>query len=399
MRFQGTNFQSWAEFDLEISGLTVIVGRSSKGKSALFRALRGLFRNELATEYIRAGTDGMSVTATLDDTVVQATRTPKGSTKYQIGETKFAKLGGNVPEELLAFGMNPVRVGDFVFDPIFSGQFNAPFLVDPETTGPTKLNAILGAFASTEKLEVGKKAANLSITHKNSEAKTLAEEVSETERRRLRLEAFSREADALEPMIQALESRTQTLENKAYWVRTAEERLGVLLPLRSLVADIGIPDIRAAEGRAAAMDAAVQATNNYRLLRIYRRTQKAMEDVQEYLPTVERSQTACTAIQTARTHAPSVVAAKDIVERLNGVLIAMEQGFNHLSRLDSSIICVGAIQGCHADLIDLGTRKDSVDAELRQATASLAAQAHVACPRCGHRFDPNCEETCQTSKP
>ena len=106
MNLQGTNFQSWANFELDINGLTVIVGRSSKGKSALFRAIRGLFRNELASEYIRQGTEELQLTAVADGKTVTGIRSTKG-TKYQIGDKKFAKLGGNIPEEASGFRYEP----------------------------------------------------------------------------------------------------------------------------------------------------------------------------------------------------------------------------------------------------------------------------------------------------
>src|SRR5271156_1527253 len=172
MKLQGTNFQSLQSFDLDISGLTVIVGPSNRGKSAVFRALRGLFRNELPAEYIKTGTEGLKLIATVDGTPIVAERKDGKSTTYLIGPKEFKKLAKTIPPELKAFGMNEVEVGEFTIDPIFSRQNGKQFLIDPDGYSPMELNTILGAFASTEKLEGGKKAANLEIQHKNSEAKT-----------------------------------------------------------------------------------------------------------------------------------------------------------------------------------------------------------------------------------
>src|SRR5271165_2737581 len=104
MQFKGTNFQSLAGFDLDISGLTVIVGPSNKGKSAVFRALRGLFRNELPAEYIRTATDGLELIATVGGKAIVARRSAKGSTQYEIDGKEFKKLAKTVPLELKAFG-------------------------------------------------------------------------------------------------------------------------------------------------------------------------------------------------------------------------------------------------------------------------------------------------------
>jgi DNA repair ATPase RecN len=79
VKLSGRNFQSWASFDIEMDGLTVVTGPSDVGKSALFRALRGVLRNEISAEYVRDGQDEpLTVKFEWDGHTVVAKRKPKG---------------------------------------------------------------------------------------------------------------------------------------------------------------------------------------------------------------------------------------------------------------------------------------------------------------------------------
>ena len=73
------NFQSHAHTEIELApSLTVLVGESDTGKSAVIRALRWLLLNEpRGREFIRAGTTECRVTAILyDGTRITRERTP-----------------------------------------------------------------------------------------------------------------------------------------------------------------------------------------------------------------------------------------------------------------------------------------------------------------------------------
>jgi predicted ATPase len=53
MKFSGKNFQPWPDFDIDIEGLTIVIGPSNEGKSSIYRALRGILRNDINEGYIR----------------------------------------------------------------------------------------------------------------------------------------------------------------------------------------------------------------------------------------------------------------------------------------------------------------------------------------------------------
>ena len=266
MRLSGKNFQSWAVFDVEVDGLTMLTGPSDTGKSAIFRALKGALRNELPAEWVRDGQDDpMEVAVEWGGRTVVAQRSRKGSTRYVVygqgveGEEcpdparcpappgaphcHYAKLAGAAPEFLTDLRFNEVAVGDFDVDPIFGRQNSAQFLIDPETFKPTEVNAILGAFGGTEKLERGKKEANLRKTQRDSEARGLAAQIRAAEERKGALAGMKGEADGLDLVLRASEAAIATLEAESAWLGGALAALRRLEPLRGVVGAVVLPDM------------------------------------------------------------------------------------------------------------------------------------------------------------
>jgi hypothetical protein len=391
MQFKGTNFQSLTGFDLDVSGLTVIVGPSNKGKSAVFRALKGLFRNALPAEYIRSGSDGLSLTASLDGHIITATRAGKGSTQYKIDTKEFKKLNQTVPVELAAFGMNEVEVGDFTIDPIFARQHGKQFLVDSEGYSPMELNTILGAFASTEKLEAGKKVANLEITHKNSEAKTIAEEINASESRKASLAELDKNAGKLAGDLKSLEPVVQALEVKKAWLEAARARQAVLWPLQAALAKLSVPDMAEIARLRVAYDYAVQATNSFRLSRFYTRVREAGEFTGIEWLAVERLWRGAQALRALDAVLSSPV--RSYVKQVRGihdeVLLELEgtepmvDGIIKLEQYRVSLDTVAAarqrLQALDADIL-------KANAGVEEAMAEMVKRNEIECPKCGERF-------------
>jgi DNA repair ATPase RecN len=243
MKFSGSNFQSWSEFDLEISGLTVVTGVSNRGKSALFRALKGLLRNELGANYVRLKQkEPLELTLKTNGHEIKAERPRDGSTSYVIDGKPFTSLARAVPEDLKKLGYEEITVGEFKVDPIFSDQSDPHFLLDKRTYGPGMLNAILGAFGGTEKLELGKKEANLRITQKNGEAKTLSFEIAEAHARAAKLAALVEQGGQIAIEIHTLESSARALEHRAAWTRVTDQIRTRLSPLLQILSALDIPD-------------------------------------------------------------------------------------------------------------------------------------------------------------
>ncbi len=255
IKLTGRNVQPWEEFALDIGGLTLIVGPSNAGKSSIYRTLRGVLRNDLPSDFVRNGQDGrLEVVLEVPGTEpIKATRTRKGTTKYEIGKddkgkpVRYEALGDSVPEPMKGMGFGRVQVGETTIDPIFSEQNRAQFLIDTEKWKPSDLSSVLGAFSSTERLDAGKREAGLRITQRNSEARTLAEEIRETEERRGRLLRLSEETEAALHWAGSFETRANHYESQGLTIASLLAGMARLGLLRRLGSGIVVPDLSVTE--------------------------------------------------------------------------------------------------------------------------------------------------------
>jgi hypothetical protein len=246
MKFSGENFQPWPAFDLDINGLTIVIGPSNEGKSSIYRALLGLVRNELDVAYIRNPKDEpLKLTLEHDGHTIVATRSKRGSVTYIVDgdeNNKFSKLDGDIPEIVKKLNFGEIKIGDFVFDPVFASQNRPQFLIDNKTYKPSEINAILGAFGGTEKLEAGKKQANLLKTQKDGEARVLAAQIRNAEERKARLGGMSAKAHALADELHALEAASRKLESESHWLVECVIRRLRLEPLQRIAEALILPD-------------------------------------------------------------------------------------------------------------------------------------------------------------
>jgi exonuclease SbcC len=244
IKLSGRNFQSWESFDLTLAGLTVLTGPSDTGKSAIFRALKGVLRNELPSDWIRNDQDeSLEVRLELDNHIVTVKRPLKGSTTYTIDDKVFAKLAGAIPDKVKELKFGDVVIGEYDVDPIFGRQNSPQFLIDPDTFKPPEVNAILGAFGGTEKLEHGKKEANLRKTQKDAEARTLAVQIRDAEERKAALTIMQTQGDSLETVLQELEATILIMELENHWLEQAITCRQRIIPLREIQETLILPDI------------------------------------------------------------------------------------------------------------------------------------------------------------
>ena len=244
IKLSGKNFQSWDAFDLTLAGLTVLTGPSDTGKSAIFRALKGVLRNELPIDWIRNDQDeSLEVRLELDNHIVTVKRPLKGSTTYTIDDKVFAKLAGAIPDKVKELKFGDVVIGEYDVDPIFGRQNSPQFLIDPDTFKPPEVNAILGAFGGTEKLEHGKKEANLRKTQKDAEARTLAVQIRDAEERKDALTVLQTQGDSLETVLQELEATILIVELENHWLEQAIACRQRIIPLREIQETLILPDI------------------------------------------------------------------------------------------------------------------------------------------------------------
>ena len=386
MKFSGTNFQRWQEFDLEITGLTVVTGESNLGKSAIYRALYGLLRNELSERFVRLGQKKpLSLTLDFDGHKVIAERSRDGSSKYTIDGEDFAKLARKIPDDLKKLGFDEITVGEHAVDPMFAVQDDPEFLLNRKAYPPAMLNAILGAFGGTEKLEAGKKEANLRITHKNGEAKTLSFEIAEAEQRKATLETLSAQSNQIAVQIHSLESSARLLEHRAGWTRVAHQRLSRLAPLLQILSQLDVEKMRNLQNEASNLqntilnlqiagrgqhrtsalelcehELGVIGTSWSEFVTLY----KKVKALQETAPLVEENE-ASTAIADAT--------------KLNDTIGLIENLAYEATRREQSIRLIGQVE-------QLRARVEEVQHERLHIEAQQADATKVQCPKCGTEF-------------
>lgn len=140
MKIKVRNFQSLSHVDLDVSGLTVLVGPSNWGKSALVRAITAALFNRPGEDFIRHGQTKAQVI--LED-LPTVTGTPltvnweKGHNlnQFTINGVEYKKVGLTAPPILQSSGYKDIFIGDKErqkgeeIRPQIGGQFDPPFLL------------------------------------------------------------------------------------------------------------------------------------------------------------------------------------------------------------------------------------------------------------------------------
>ncbi|RJQ31174.1 MAG: hypothetical protein C4589_02020, partial [Peptococcaceae bacterium] len=175
------NFQSHEYTEIDLSpGLTVIIGESDRGKSAVIRALRWLFLNEpKGSDFIRAGASGCRVTAVFDDGTVVSRERGRNKNFYAVAYPDgrreiYEGFGADIPAEVTGLhGICKVRLDDGLEVSLnFALQLDSPFLL--AGPGSTKAKAI-GRLHGVHIVDAAVRAAMRDITRLQQEEKRLEE--------------------------------------------------------------------------------------------------------------------------------------------------------------------------------------------------------------------------------
>ena len=177
------NFQSHENSIINLDpGVNVIVGRTDSGKSAVIRALRWVFFNEpRGTDFIRKGTDAVSVELTYDDgTIVRRIRNKKDN-GYEIeidGQTEYYYgIGSDVPEEIIKItGVRKVKFSENN-DPIminFQNQHDGAFMLNDS---PAQKAKSIGYISNVNILDDAIRRANQNEQQANQAKKRFEEEL------------------------------------------------------------------------------------------------------------------------------------------------------------------------------------------------------------------------------
>ena len=240
MQMHVQNYQSWSDATISLDGLTVLVGPSTLGKSCFGRALRRSLRNDIPAGHIKLGTSKVEIDVEWGGLELHVERAAKtsASTIYRFGDKVYEKLGGAVPQEIQDMSFGPVEINGVSIDPLFAGQFDTQFMVG---STPAELNAVLKAFACTEKLDRGRKVLGVRVSEINASAKAMMPIISGLEEQEAQLESVLDVAKEPVAFMQALLGKTQRMSKAQKHLQTLDQahaqgalstqRLGCLLTL------------------------------------------------------------------------------------------------------------------------------------------------------------------------
>lgn len=196
------NYQSHTDTEFELGPLTVLVGASSTGKSAITRAIKALASNQSGKDFITHGENTMQISATTDKgTVVLTKGKPEDSYVILLNDDpnnprRFTKLGGNVPQEVTDFlGIAPKDAVNF------AGQFDMPYLL---RSSPAEVARTLGEITNVAAVF---EAARESLRRKNQFSSTLKTRENDVTALEPRLNEFT----SLEERLTAIEAAEAAL--------------------------------------------------------------------------------------------------------------------------------------------------------------------------------------------
>lgn len=182
------NYQSLKDVTIEPGRLTVIVGDSDVGKSAIVRAIKSVLINRAGTDFITHGQQSVGVALAFDDGGAVAWQKAESATYNIIAKGEkltFTKMGTRVPQEVSdVLKMGEVVVGDEKLNVNVHDQFDQPFLI----TSTASLRArLLGELSGINILYLAIQEAR---RREQQSKRTQSIRVSDLEQTKLRLQAF-----------------------------------------------------------------------------------------------------------------------------------------------------------------------------------------------------------------
>ncbi|ACX52839.1 SMC domain protein [Ammonifex degensii KC4] len=221
------NFQSHRYTEIELSPtVTVLVGESDRGKSAVVRALRWLFYNRPQGEgLVRAGSHRCRVAVELEDGLL-VEREREGKTnryciKYPDGKSlRLESPGRSVPKEVEELtGIKPYSIGNQSLELHLAHQLDPPFLL---RESPSVRAQVIGQIAGADLFQRAAKAALREQSQWQGRIKSLEESVA----------ALRKKISPLQEELPQLEEKLKTVRELVNGVLKAEERRAELLCLK-----------------------------------------------------------------------------------------------------------------------------------------------------------------------
>lgn len=233
------NYQSIGKADIDLKGLTVIVGKGNLGKSALLRAIQACLFNETGPGMIRQGQRATDVTLTFEGDCSVHWHKDDKTARYDVdiaGATvPYTKLAGKVPAELIdLFGVHAVEIDStFSITPQVHNQFDSPFLLQESSARAART---LGKMTKLEPILRSQMQAASDLRKARQDVQAREREIAELEARQAELPDVSIMAalilKAAENLRQADERTTRMgqVEDTLYALGLAERAMEITPP-------------------------------------------------------------------------------------------------------------------------------------------------------------------------
>ncbi len=227
------NFQSHKKTIVEFAPngqLTVVIGPSDTGKTAIIRALRWVLNNApQGIDFIRAGCTFARVSIEYQSGHIVIRERSASKNQYKIiapntareAPEVFEGFGIDVPLEIRKItGVQPVTIGDLELNLNLAEQLDGPFLGKSVSAGTRA--KVLGKLAGTEEIDQAGKTLGTDLFHRNQDKTDLTAELAD-------LETAISGYDYLPVMAQKIAQ----LEQLAETIRSGQERYEKLIALKN----------------------------------------------------------------------------------------------------------------------------------------------------------------------
>jgi hypothetical protein len=239
LKVKVSNFQSIKEAEVEIKGLTVVIGENSIGKSALARAISGVFSNTRGDSHVRNGEKYSSVHISFEDGNEVLWEKGKNVNRYDVNGVQIPKAGSGVPSEVEALGVRSIVVDGRELFPQVARQFETIFLLD---LPPSVLSSALSDVDRIQALEQASSNARSDIRNISSRLKVKREDLESAFNRNKIFEGFDenaitqaktlkKEMDALEADVVKAEKFSEARNKLSRTKQTLQKIEGLSLPV------------------------------------------------------------------------------------------------------------------------------------------------------------------------
>lgn len=250
------NYQSIEAADLEVSGLTVLTGSNNSGKSAIFRAIHGVFTNTRGNLFVRNGKEYCSVTLDFHDGQTVTWEKGSGVNRYRINGKWLNKVSQKVPDEVANLGVVPVNLsGRDPLWPQFAHQFNGQvFLLDSPGS------VLAEAIADVDRVGVLNEALRQSQSDHRSSTMELKVRQSDVDRLEVQESKFQGldELDSSLTTLVFLESEVSKYKAQLAEVNTLKDRRDSALRVCSILSPIRAIPIPSSDPRLSKLQAAYE---------------------------------------------------------------------------------------------------------------------------------------------